>query len=278
MTRNSTSTDDFDIESHIPGTFPQSEAVAPTCTTQLSLSQALHARRSEYTRPQNIRIKIGTWNIAALKGTEKDVRKWFIEEEIKKALTGLEQPLQDHLRSVNGSQPVHNQESGDETESVQHQETGSSTTCSTLSKHDLVCVPARDEIGLYVLGIQEVVDISSPAETLRPYQDPGPANKFKIEIEEALPTGYRLIAEQQLMGLLLLVYASPSVAQDVKSVSTTSVGTGLWGYLGNKGAVTARVILGETTRLVFINSHLAAGADKAALERRNWDASQITSR
>ena len=40
----------------------------------------------------------------------------------------------------------------------------------------------------------------------------------------------------------------------------------------------ARVVLGETTRLVFINSHLAAGADKAALERRNWDASQIMSR
>jgi len=76
----------------------------------------------------------------------------------------------------------------------------------------------------------------------------------------------------------LLIFASPSVAQDIKSVSTTSVGTGFMGVMGNKGAVTARVILGETTRLVFINSHLSAGADKTALDRRNWDASQITSR
>jgi len=46
----------------------------------------------------------------------------------------------------------------------------------------------------------------------------------------------------------------------------------------SQGAVTARIVLGETTRLVFINSHLAAGADKTSLERRNWDAGQIISR
>jgi phosphatidylinositol-bisphosphatase len=36
--------------------------------------------------------------------------------------------------------------------------------------------------------------------------------------------------------------------------------------------------MGQTTRLVFINSHLGAGADKSSLERRNWDAAQIISR
>ena len=50
------------------------------------------------------------------------------------------------------------------------------------------------------------------------------------------------------------------------------------GYMGNKGAVTARIVLGDTTRLVFISSHLAAGADNTALERRNWDAAQIVQR
>src|SRR5579871_1447946 len=130
MSRNSTSTDDFDIESQIPGAFPQSEKVDPTFTTQLSLSQALYARRSEYTRPQNIRIKIGTWNIAALKGTEKDVTDWFIEGKgIEKALTSLDLPVQDHLCSVNGSQQIRNQESGDETGSVEYQETKRSKIC-----------------------------------------------------------------------------------------------------------------------------------------------------
>ena len=50
------------------------------------------------------------------------------------------------------------------------------------------------------------------------------------------------------------------------------------GLMGNKGAVTTRIVLGETTRLVFVNSHLSSGMGKAELERRTWDAGQITSR
>jgi inositol polyphosphate 5-phosphatase INPP5B/F len=46
----------------------------------------------------------------------------------------------------------------------------------------------------------------------------------------------------------------------------------------NKGAACARLVLGETTRFVFVNCHLAAGSDKAALDRRNWDFAQILSR
>ena len=147
-----------------------------------------------------------------------------------------------------------------------------------MPKNDHASVPGDDDISLYVLGLQEVVDISSAAEALRPYTDPATAAKFKAAMQYHLPQGYQLVAEQQLIGLLILVYASPTIAPEVRCVSTTSVGTGLMGYMGNKGAVTARIVLGETTRLVFINSHLAAGADKASLERRNWDAAQIVSR
>ena len=148
----------------------------------------------------------------------------------------------------------------------------------TLPKHDPGSLPGNDEIGLYLLGLQEIVDVNSATEALRPYTDPSVSQRWQKEIEAALPPGYQLVAEQQLIGLLLLAYASPTVSQDIKSVSTTSVGTGLMGYMGNKGAVTARLVLGETTRLVFINSHLAAGTDKGAVERRNWDYSQIMSR
>jgi hypothetical protein len=133
-------------------------------------------------------------------------------------------------------------------------------------------------VDLYVLGLQEVVDISSPAEALRPFTDSGPSNKWKDAVQKALPSGYQLVSEVQLLGLLLLIYTSPAIAGSVSSVSSTSVGTGLMGYMGNKGAVATRLVLGETTRLVFVNSHLSAGSDKASLERRNWDASQIAAR
>ncbi|EON65993.1 hypothetical protein W97_05236 [Coniosporium apollinis CBS 100218] len=266
------------LDQDIPGAFPASagsDTVAPGYSSQQTLSQAVHARRAEFTRQKEIRIKIGSWNVAAFKGTEKDIGGWFVEGKgIAEALSGLS--VLDPKESHGEDNPSHS--SPAERESVIEQEKRVTKKEPTIPKNDLGSVPGGDEIGLYVLGLQEVVDITSAAEALRPYTDPAVANRYKAALEEALPSGYRLIAEQQLIGLLLLIYASPDVAPDIQSVSTTSVGTGLMGYMGNKGAVTARIVLGETTRLVFINSHLSAGADKASLERRNWDADQIISR
>lgn len=253
------------LDQLMPGSFPSGpSASTPALSSHRTLQAAVHARRAEYTRPRQIRIKVGTWNVAALKGTENDIEGWFVKGQgITNAFAGLGV-------SSESEEPA-------EKESPARQEKRSSPTDSTIPVNDQSVVPGGEEVGIYALGLQEVVDVSSPTEALRPYTDPAAANKFKDAVKSCLPD-YVLVAEQQLVGLLLLIYASPKVAPEVKAVSTTSVGTGLMGYMGNKGAVTARLVLGETTRLVFINSHLAAGADKAALERRNWDANQITTR
>lgn len=163
-------------------------------------------------------------------------------------------------------------------ETVRSQEDRHTKKAPTTPRNDVALLPGGDEIGLYVLGLQEIVDISSAAEALRPYSDPHPARKWKRAVTEALPKGYQPVAEQQLIGLFMVIYASPSIAPTISSVSTTSVGTGLMGYMGNKGAVTARIVLGETTRMVFVNCHLTAGTEKGSLERRNWDSAQILSR
>lgn len=47
----------------------------------LSLSRAVKERKAEYTRRRNIRVKVGTWNVAAISGTEKDIGKWFVHGE-----------------------------------------------------------------------------------------------------------------------------------------------------------------------------------------------------
>lgn len=261
-----------DLDQPMPGAFP-SAAPAPSSTPQ-SLWQAIHERRHEYVRPKEIRIKVGTWNVAAFKGTEKDLGGWFVGGKgVEEALSGLGVSDPNNPQATGTAQADDNPR-----EDPAAQETRHTNEESTLPKNDHASVPGDDDISLYVLGLQEVVDISSAAEALRPYTDPATAAKFKAAMQYHLPQGYQLVAEQQLIGLLILVYASPTIAPEVRGVSTTSVGTGLMGYMGNKGAVTARIVLGETTRLVFINSHLAAGADKASLERRNWDAAQIVSR
>ncbi|KAK3053900.1 hypothetical protein LTR09_005180 [Extremus antarcticus] len=258
----------------LPGAYPARsiEEENRDVATPLSLSQAVYGRRAEYVRPKHIRIKIGTWNVASLKGTEKDVGGWYVEGKgVSESLAGLS--VGDE-RSVDQTSRT----SLEQREDVASQEARYERKQPTLPNGDPGSLPGGDDVSLYVLGLQEVVDVGSTTEALRPYSDPAIAVKWKESMAASLPYGYVLIAEQQLIGLLLLIYASPGLAPELRSVSTTSVGTGLMGYMGNKGAVTARLVLGETTRLVFINSHLAAGADKTALERRNWDASQIVQR
>jgi phosphatidylinositol-bisphosphatase len=259
----------------VPGGFPTRDDTNEDESYQ-SLTQAIYARRAEYVKPKRMRIKIGTWNTAAYKGAEKDIGGWFVDGKgVTEALAGLKvgDPSQ-----VHGGDEIPDQSALEAREDVADQEARYERKKSTVPKHDPGSIPGGDDIGLYALGLQEVVDINSVSEALRPFTDPSIAKKWKVEMEKALPKGYTLVAEQQLLGLLLLIYAAPDIASEVRSVSTTSVGTGLGGYMGNKGAVTARIVLGDTTRIVFVNSHLAAGADTTSLERRNWDVSQIVSR
>jgi len=271
-TRRSRSSTSSSHLQDVPGAFPEK---AEASTTQLSLSQALHARRADFVRPKTIKVKVGSWNAAAFKGTEKDIGGWFVNGQgVSDALTGLHISPQNEPHTA----PSTEGDSLDEREPVDDQEARYQRKASTLPKNDSGFVQGGEDIDLYLLGLQEVVDVNSASEALRPFSGPETAAKWRAHIEQALPPGYTFIAEQQLIGLLLLVYASPRTASDIKSVSTTSVGTGLMGYMGNKGAVTVRFVLGETTRMVFVNCHLNAGTDKGALERRNWDYSQIMSR
>ncbi|MCJ1322401.1 hypothetical protein MMC15_007749 [Xylographa vitiligo] len=257
----------------VPGAFPLPDA--PTVSSQQSLSQAVFQRRAEYTRSHKIRVKIGTWNVAALPGTEKDVGAWFIDGKgISDNLTGLTVSVEDDPSRDGNGNPIQ----GRITESVTDQEKRRTKKMSTIPINDPGSLPRRDDIGLYVLGLQEILDVNSTVEAIRPYTDPHPANKWKRSVSETLPEGYELVTEQQLLGLLILIYASPKIAPTVSSVSTTSVGTGLGGWMGNKGGVTARIVLGETTRIVFVNCHLAAGNEKSSVSSRNEDAQQILSR
>lgn len=242
--------------------FEENEDIETPGLDLRSLSRAIKVRKADYTRRQSIRVKIGTWNVAAISGTEKDVGKWFVQGQgVCEEFSGLRgSQLRPNVTPDGSSTPS----DGDD-----QKKDGSEAA-------PFQCSP--EEVDLYVLGLQEIVDVSSPTEALRPYADPGPANRWKEAVHQALPPGYQLVSEVQLLGLFLTIYASPAIRDSISSISSTYVGTGLMGYMGNKGAVATRLVLGETTRLVFVNCHLAAGSDKSSLERRNWDAMQITQR
>lgn len=223
-------------------------------TTPQSLARAVLARRSEYVRSRQTRIKIGTWNVAACRGTDKDLARWFVEGQgIDQQFAALD--LSRH--------PAVTREASE----------------SKADDPDSVRLVGGDDIGLYVLGLQEVVDLNLTREYVsRAVKvDTSCVEQWQAALEAAMPPGYQLIMAEQMTGLMLLIYASPTVAPTVTNVSTKQVGTGLLGW-GNKGAVATRLVLGETTRMVFVNCHLASGAASNHLDRRCWDIDQILSK
>src|SRR5690606_27952893 len=70
-----------------------------------------------------------------------------------------------------------------------------------------------DKVGLYVLGLQEIVDLGLAKEAYsRVYADYSPLDKWRAALEAAMPPGYELVSAEQMSGLALLIYASPEVA------------------------------------------------------------------
>lgn len=222
--------------SDAPPESANSESVDLVSKNPHSLHKAIHARRSEYIRRRRIRVKVGSWNVAAQPGTDKDLARWFIDGD------GLDTTL-------GNSSPPKDTEGGD------------------------------SKVDLYVLGLQEVNLLTAPTQymTWIYSADTTIENRWKAALEAGLPDGYKLVATEHLAGMLLLAYASPEIAPLISNVSTTSVATGALGYLGNKGAVLTRVVVGEATNLVFVNCHLASGIESSYVERRIWQIQQIIS-
>ncbi|KAL1835669.1 hypothetical protein VTJ49DRAFT_6252 [Mycothermus thermophilus] len=234
---------------------PVPDAPDPFLTNAYSLHRAVRARCSEYIRSHRLRIKVGTWNVAACPGTDKDLARWFVDGE------GLDPALGSSSKPPDTTAPGWTASEG-----------GSSP-----HPDDEAIQLAGDKIGLYVLGLQEVNVLTAPSQYMTwiyGADDATPA-KWKEALEAALPEGYQLVASELLAGMLLLAYASREIAPIVSNVSTSAVGAGALGYLGNKGGVCTRIVLGEATQLVFVNSHLASGVEDYYLERRVGQIQQV---
>ncbi|KAJ2490713.1 hypothetical protein IWW37_002915 [Coemansia sp. RSA 2050] len=118
---------------------------------------------------------------------------------------------------------------------------------------------------LLVLGFQEL-DVRAEAFV---YNNAVKDVEWTDALEGCMGTtqhAYRKLATKQLIGMFIMVYARIDAAERVSDVQATSVGCGIMGMVGNKGAVAVRLVFMDAP-LCFVCSHLAH--DAAQVDRRN---------
>nr|GMD21813.1 type IV inositol polyphosphate 5-phosphatase 9 [Ipomoea batatas] len=88
---------------------------------------------------------------------------------------------------------------------------------------------------------------------------------------------FRCIISKQMVGILISVWIRNDHRLFVRNPSVSCVGCGIMGCLGNKGAVSVRFRLHETS-FCFVCSHLASGGREGDEKFRNSNAAEILSR
>lgn len=106
---------------------------------------------------------------------------------------------------------------------------------------------------MYIIGLQEVNSMINKRLKDVLFTD----QWSEVCMERLSPFGYVLVTSQRMQGVLLLVFAKYFHLPFLRGVQTETTRTGLGGYWGNKGGVSARMsVFGHT--LCFLNCHLPA--------------------
>ncbi|XP_049908721.1 inositol polyphosphate 5-phosphatase K [Epinephelus moara] len=108
-------------------------------------------------------------------------------------------------------------------------------------------------VDMFIIGLQEVNSMINKRLKDVLFSD----QWSELCMDTLSPFGYVLVASQRMQGVLLLVFSKFCHLPFLRGVQTESTRTGLGGYWGNKGGVSARMtVFGHP--VCFLNCHLPA--------------------
>ncbi|XP_035641634.1 phosphatidylinositol 4,5-bisphosphate 5-phosphatase A [Oncorhynchus keta] len=119
---------------------------------------------------------------------------------------------------------------------------------------------------MYIIGLQEVNSMIN-----KRLKDVLFTDQWSDACMERLsPFGYILVTSQRMQGVLLLVFAKYYHLPFLRGVQTETTRTGLGGYWGNKGGVSARMsVFGHT--ICFLNCHLPAHMENSEQRMEDFE-------
>ncbi|XP_010681317.1 type IV inositol polyphosphate 5-phosphatase 3 isoform X2 [Beta vulgaris subsp. vulgaris] len=85
---------------------------------------------------------------------------------------------------------------------------------------------------------------------------------------------YVRIASKQMVGIFLTIWVRKDLRKHIQNLKVSTVGVGVMGYIGNKGAVSISMSIYQTL-FCFICTHLTSGEKEAEQIKRNADVNEI---
>uniref|UniRef100_A0A1L8DVX8 Putative inositol-145-triphosphate 5-phosphatase synaptojanin inp51/inp52/inp53 family n=1 Tax=Nyssomyia neivai TaxID=330878 RepID=A0A1L8DVX8_9DIPT len=138
---------------------------------------------------------------------------------------------------------------------------------SDISLHEWLAT-TKDPPDLYAIAFQEL-DLSPKAYAV---SEARPDFIWVSRVMDGVHPGgdYEELASVRLVGMMLIIVIRRELKRFVKSVATTTVGTGTLNMMGNKGGVGVSMEFHEN-HICFVNAHLAAHVHEVMRRKEDHD-------